>query len=137
MVKLYRVRIIKKDRKYINAIISECKRKNSSTFEMYNISIANKNRMVLYLNNIHYPRGVMYRRLENIGYMRNSRLNRYNIVLQLNTGIYIPILSLPADSEILKKEGIYKVISLLKATLIPKYFNYPVIIGFEIKKTYK
>ena len=137
MVKLYRVRIIKKDRKYINAIISECKRKNSSTFEMYNISIANKNRMVLYLNNIHYPRGVMYRRLENIGYMRNSRLNRYNIVLQLNTGIYIPILSLPADSEILKKEGIYKVISLLKATLIPKYSNYPVIIGFEIKKIYK
>ena len=136
MVKLYRVRIIKKDRKYINAIISECKRKNSSTFEMYNISIANKNRMVLYLN-IHYPRGVMYRRLENIGYMRNSRLNRYNIVLQLNTGIYIPILSLPADSEILKKEGIYKVISLLKATLIPKYSNYPVIIGFEIKKIYK
>lgn len=137
MVKLYRVRITKRDRKFINSLISECKIRNSSTFEMYNISIANKNRMVLYLNNIHYPRGVMYRRLENIGYMRNSRLNRYNIVLQLNTGIYIPILSLPADSEILKKEGIYKVISLLKATLIPKYFNYPIIIGFEIKKIYK
>ena len=136
MVKLYRVRIIKRDRKFINSLISECKIRNSSIFEMYNISIANKNRMVLYLN-IHYPRGVMYRRLENIGYMRNSRLNRYNIVLQLNTGIYIPILSLPADSEIIKKEGIYKVISLLKTTVINRGFNYPVIIGFEIKKIYK
>ena len=136
MVKLYRVRIIKKDRKYINSLISECKIRNSSIFEIYDISIANKNRMVLYLN-IHYPRGVMYRRLENIGYMRNSRLNRYNIVLQLNTGIYIPILSLPADSEIIKKEGIYKVISLLKTTIINRGFNYPVIIGFEIKKIYK
>ena len=137
MVKLYRVRIIKRDRKFINSLISECKIRNSSTFEMYNISIANKNRIVLYLNNIHYPRGVMYRRLENISYIRNPRLDRYNIVLQLNTGIYIPILSLPADSEIIKKEGIYKVISLLKATLIPRGLNYPVIIGFEIKKIYK
>lgn len=136
MVKLYRVRIIKRDRKFINSLISECKIRNSSIFETYNISIANKNRMVLYLN-IHYSRGVMYRRLENIGYMRNSRLNRYNIVLQLNTGIYIPILSLPADSEIIKKEGIYKVISLLKTTIINRGFNYPVIIGFEIKKIYK
>ena len=136
MVKLYRVRIIKGDRKFINSLISECKIRNSSIFEIYDISIANKNRMVLYLN-IHYPRGVMYRRLENIGYMRNSRLNRYNIVLQLNTGIYIPILSLPADSEIIKKEGIYKVIRLLKTTLINRGSNYPVIIGFEIKKIYK
>lgn len=137
MVKLYRVRIIKRDRKYINSLISECKIRNSSTFEMYNISIANKNRMVLYLNSIHYTRGVIYRRLENIGYMRNSRLNRYNIVLQLNTGIYIPILSLPTDSEIIKKEGIYRVISLLKTTLIFRDINYHVIIGFEIKKIYK
>ena len=137
MVKLYRVRIIKRDRKFINSLISECKIRNSSTFEMYNISIANKNRIVLYINNIYYPRGVMYRRLENISYIRNPRLDRYNIVLQLNTGIYIPILSLPADSEIIKKEGIYKVISLLKATLIPRGLNYPVIIGFEIKKIYK
>ena len=137
MVKLYRVRIIKRDRKFINSLISECKIRNSSTFEMYNISIANKNRIVLYINNIYYPRGVMYRRLENISYIRNPRLDRYNIVLQLNAGIYIPILSLPADSEIIKKEGIYKVISLLKATLIPRGLNYPVIIGFEIKKIYK
>ena len=137
MVKLYRVRIIKRDRKFINSLISECKRKNSSTFEMYNMSIANKNRIVLYINNIYYPKGVRYRRLENISYLRNPRLNKYNIVLQLNTGIYIPILSLPADSEIIKKEGIYKVIRLLKATLIPRGLNYPVIIGFEIKKIYK
>ena len=136
MVKLYRVRIIKRDRKFINSLISECKRKNSSTFEIYNISIPNKNRMVLYLN-IHYPRGVMYRRLENISYIRNPRLDRYNIVLQLNTGIYIPILSLPADSEIIKKEGIYKVLRLLKTTLINRGSNYPVVIGFEIKKVYK
>lgn len=136
MVKLYRVRIIKEDRKCINAIISKCKRKNSSTFEIYNISIPNKNRMVLYLN-IHYPRGVMYRRLENISYIRNPRLDRYNIVLQLNTGIYIPILSLPADSEIIKKEGIYKVISLLKKEFLLRGFNYPIVIGFEIKKVYK
>ena len=137
MVKLYRVRIIKRDRKFINSLISECKIRNSSTFEMYNISIANKNRIVLYINNIYYPRGVRYRRLENISYIRNPRLDRYNIVLQLNTGIYIPILSLPADSKIIKKEGIYKVISLLKTTLIYRGLNYPVIIGFEIKKIYK
>ena len=137
MVKLYRVRIIKKDRKYINSLISECKIRNSSIFEIYDISIANKNRMILYLNNIHYPRGVMYKRFKNISYTRNSRLDRCNIVLQLDTGIYIPILSLPADSEIIKKEGIYKVISLLKTTVINRGFNYPVIIGFEIKKIYK
>lgn len=139
MVKLYRVRIIKKDRKYINSLISECKIRNSSTFEMYNISIANKNRMVLYLNNIHYPRGVMYRRFKNISYTRytrNSILDRYNIVLQLDTGIYIPILSLPADSEIIKNEGIYKVINLLKTLFILKGFNY-ISIGIEIKKIYK
>lgn len=136
MVKLYRVRIIKRDRKFINSLISECKIRNSSIFEIYNISIPNKNRMVLYLN-IHYPRGVMYRRLENISYIRNPRLDRYNIVLQLNTGIYIPILSFPADSEIIKKEGIYKVLRLLKTTLINRGSNYPVIIGFEIKKIYK
>ena len=136
MVKLYRVRIIKKDRKYINSLISECKIRNSSTFEMYNISIANKNRMILYLNNIHYPRGVMYRRFKNISYTRNPRLNRYNIVLQLDTGIYIPILSLPADSEIIKTEGIYEVINLLKTSFILKGFNY-ISIGIEIKKIYK
>ena len=136
MVKLYRVRIIKKDRKYINSLISECKIRNSSTFEMYNISIANKNRMILYLNNIHYPRGVMYRRFKNISYTRNPRLNRYNIVLQLDTGIYIPILSLPADSEIIKNEGIYEVINLLKTSFILKGFNY-ISIGIEIKKIYK
>lgn len=136
MVKLYRVRIIKKDRKYINSLISECKIRNSSTFEMYNISIANKNRMILYLNNIHYPRGVMYRRFKNISYTRNPRLNRYNIVLQLDTGIYIPILSLPTDSEIIKTEGIYEVINLLKTSFILKGFNY-ISIGIEIKKIYK
>ena len=136
MVKLYRVRIIKRDRKYINSLISECKIRNSSIFEICDISIANKNRMVLYLN-IHYPRGVMYRRLENISYIINPRLDRYNIVLQLNTGIYIPILSFPADSEIIKKEGIYKVLRLLKTTLINRGSNYPVVIGFEIKKVYK
>lgn len=136
MVKLYRVRIIKRDRKFINSLISECKIRNSSIFEIYNISIPNKNRMILYLN-IHYPRGVMYRRLENISYIRNPRLDRYNIVLQLNTGIYIPILSFPANSETIKKEGIYKVLRLLKTTLINRGSNYPVVIGFEIKKVYK
>jgi len=137
MVKLYRVRIIKRDRKYINSLISECKIRNSSTFEMYNISIANKNRMVLYLNNIHCPRVVRYRRLESISYISYPKLDRYDIVLLLNTGIYIPILSLPTDSEIIKKEGIYRVISLLETALIFRDINYHVIIGFEIKKIYK
>lgn len=137
MYKLYRARIIKKDRKYINAIISECKRRNSSIFEMYNISIANKNRYILYLSDIHYPRGVISTNIINISYVRNSRLNRYNICVQLDTQTHIPILSLPADSEIIKKEGIYKVISLLKTTFILRGFNYPITIGIEIKKIYK
>ena len=137
MYKLYRARIIKKDRKYINAIISECKRKNSSIFEMYNISIANKNRYILYLSGIHYPKGVISAKIINICYTINSRLNRYNICVQLDTQTHIPILSLPADSEIIKKEGIYKVISSLKTSFMLVGFNYPITIGIEIKKIYK
>ena len=137
MYKLYRARIIKKDRKYINTIISECKRKNSSTFEIYDISVAVKNRCVFYLNAIHYPKGVISTNIINICYTINSRLNRYNICVQLDAQTHIPILTLPADSEIIKKEGIYKVISLLKAEFIFKCFNYPITIGIEIKKIYK
>ena len=136
MVKLYRVRIIKRDRKYINAIISECKRKNSSIFEIYGISIANKNRYVFY-SDIHYPKGVISAKIINICYVGNYKLNRYNICVELDTQTHIPILSLPADSEIIKKGGIYKVIRLLKTTLINRGSNYPVVIGFEIKKVYK
>lgn len=136
MYKLYRARIIKKDRKYINAIISECKRKNSSIFEIYDISIVNKNRYILYLSAIHYPKGVISTNIINISYVRNSRLNRYNICVQLDAQTHIPMLSLPADSEIIKKEGIYKVINLLKTLFILKGFNY-ISIGIEIKKIYK
>lgn len=137
MYKLYRARIIKKDRKYINAIISECKRKNSSIFEIYNISIANKNRYIFYSSGIHYPKGVISTKIINISFVRNSKLNRYIVCVQLDTQTYIPILSLPADSEIIKKESIYKVINLLKKEFIFKGFNYPITIGIEIKKIYK